>query len=135
ACLSLFFFSSRRRHTRLVSDWSSDVCSSDLHENNHSFMESPVMRVSLSPQFGRWQRQIAESLVPSSGRQMIGLLLDGKYRLEELCGRGGMGAVYRALHVGTGRRVAVKVIAPELAGEREIFESFPGGGQTIGEFG
>src|SRR5258706_8645869 len=24
-----FFFSSRRRHTRLVSDWSSDVCSSD----------------------------------------------------------------------------------------------------------
>src|SRR5438093_1604355 len=25
-----FFFSSRSRHTRLVSDWSSDVCSSDL---------------------------------------------------------------------------------------------------------
>src|SRR6201995_4821524 len=25
-----FFFSRRRRHTRLVSDWSSDVCSSDL---------------------------------------------------------------------------------------------------------
>src|SRR5258706_5492350 len=30
AFFSLFFFSSRRRHTRLVSDWSSDVCSSDL---------------------------------------------------------------------------------------------------------
>src|SRR5215213_235565 len=29
-CQCLFFFSSRRRHTRLVSDWSSDVCSSDL---------------------------------------------------------------------------------------------------------
>src|SRR5256885_12443085 len=27
---SLFFFSSRRRHTRLQGDWSSDVCSSDL---------------------------------------------------------------------------------------------------------
>src|SRR5262249_58666901 len=26
----VLFFSSRRRHTRLVSDWSSDVCSSDL---------------------------------------------------------------------------------------------------------
>src|SRR2546426_7316110 len=25
-----FFFSSRRRHTRLQGDWSSDVCSSDL---------------------------------------------------------------------------------------------------------
>src|SRR5438094_7516246 len=26
-----FFFSSRRRHTRSYGDWSSDVCSSDLH--------------------------------------------------------------------------------------------------------
>ena len=30
-CMCMFFFfSSRRRHTRLVRDWSSDVCSSDL---------------------------------------------------------------------------------------------------------
>src|SRR5256885_10610595 len=31
-CLNVvfFFFSSRRRHTRLQGDWSSDVCSSDL---------------------------------------------------------------------------------------------------------
>src|SRR5438045_7276111 len=31
-CFSFFFFffSSRRRHTRCLSDWSSDVCSSDL---------------------------------------------------------------------------------------------------------
>src|SRR5580698_11496255 len=28
--LVFFFFSSRRRHTRLTCDWSSDVCSSDL---------------------------------------------------------------------------------------------------------
>src|SRR5690606_40890490 len=28
--LCLFFFSSRRRHTRFSRDWSSDVCSSDL---------------------------------------------------------------------------------------------------------
>src|SRR5205807_7470484 len=30
--VALFFFSSRRRHTRLQGDWSSDVCSSDLEE-------------------------------------------------------------------------------------------------------
>src|SRR5437870_13099088 len=30
-----FFFSSRRRHTRWPRDWSSDVCSSDLHEDGH----------------------------------------------------------------------------------------------------
>src|SRR5256885_17023201 len=47
-----FFFSSRRRHTRLQGDWSSDVCSSDLSPFTTSgsarrilvyttFMESP----------------------------------------------------------------------------------------------
>src|SRR5260221_6268882 len=30
AAASVFFFSSRRRHTRSLCDWSSDVCSSDL---------------------------------------------------------------------------------------------------------
>src|SRR5256885_10732700 len=35
-CIVFFFFSSRRRHTRLQGDWSSDVCSSDLvaHEDH-----------------------------------------------------------------------------------------------------
>src|SRR5690242_21433213 len=32
-CYFNFFFSSRRRHTRLTCDWSSDVCSSDLLAN------------------------------------------------------------------------------------------------------
>src|SRR2546426_2400776 len=32
-CIFFFFFSSRRRHTRLQGDWSSDVCSSDLHQH------------------------------------------------------------------------------------------------------
>src|SRR5439155_11426179 len=39
--LSVFFFSSRRRHTRWPRDWSSDVCSSDLvaHERGVSLSE------------------------------------------------------------------------------------------------
>src|SRR5690625_3415605 len=32
--MCIFFFSSRRRHTRWPRDWSSDVCSSDLGLNN-----------------------------------------------------------------------------------------------------
>src|SRR5438105_4806456 len=31
--ISMFFFSSRRRHTRSTRDWSSDVCSSDLSDH------------------------------------------------------------------------------------------------------
>src|SRR5258706_2816337 len=36
--------SSRRRHTRLVSDWSSDVCSSDLHFKPTEIMSSDFFR-------------------------------------------------------------------------------------------
>src|SRR5437588_5078656 len=32
-----FFFSSRRRHTRSLCDWSSDVCSSDLPSGSRKF--------------------------------------------------------------------------------------------------
>src|SRR5438045_9677170 len=44
-----FFFSSRRRHTRCLSDWSSDVCSSDLDAPptaTTSFTTPPPRRVS-----------------------------------------------------------------------------------------
>src|SRR5688500_20253840 len=33
----MLYFSSRRRHTRLQGDWSSDVCSSDLHRDRLLF--------------------------------------------------------------------------------------------------
>src|ERR1035441_10441553 len=37
--LCIFFFSSRRRHTRCLSDWSSDVCSSDLGDQYQVILE------------------------------------------------------------------------------------------------
>src|SRR5690606_40294881 len=37
----IFFFSSRRRHTRFSRDWSSDVCSSDLGGIEHSEQFGP----------------------------------------------------------------------------------------------
>src|SRR5262249_48869891 len=41
-------------------------------------------------------------------------VIDQKYRIVRALGEGGMGAVYEARHVGTGRRVALKVIAKDL---------------------
>src|SRR5256885_11422451 len=42
-----FFFSSRRRHTRLQGDWSSDVCSSDLN-GVASASGSPAVRSTIA---------------------------------------------------------------------------------------
>src|SRR5438046_3293582 len=44
-----FFFSSRRRHTRLVSDWSSDVCSSDLIHGGDAGIVDQVVKASIRP--------------------------------------------------------------------------------------
>src|SRR5207248_7148249 len=41
SALFFFFFSSRRRHTRSYGDWSSDVCSSDLHGTPYSGAARP----------------------------------------------------------------------------------------------
>ena len=46
------------------------------------------------------------------------------YRIETLIGRGGMGAVYRASEQGLERKVALKVIAPELASDERFRERF-----------
>src|SRR5437762_4822316 len=40
-----FFFSSRRRHTRYIGDWSSDVCSSDLPGRYDEFVRNRKLLV------------------------------------------------------------------------------------------
>ena len=46
------------------------------------------------------------------------------YRIEAAIGRGGMGAVYLAEHLRLGRKVALKLLAPELAGNTKFRERF-----------
>jgi serine/threonine protein kinase len=50
--------------------------------------------------------------------------LDNKYQIEQLLGKGGMGAVYRATHLGTKRTVAVKVIHPQLSAHDQFVARF-----------
>src|SRR5437016_7846848 len=59
-----FFFSSRRRHTRLVSDLSSDVCSSDLKRPGHTRCvvchtqnNAPFHLVPLTPGSSSWNEE------------------------------------------------------------------------------
>ena len=48
----------------------------------------------------------------------------GDYQVEELIGRGGMGEVYAALHAPTGRRVALKLLHPNMVENQEYVQRF-----------
>jgi serine/threonine protein kinase len=53
-----------------------------------------------------------------------GTVIAGKYRLDGMIGRGGMGSVWSTMHLGLGQRVAVKLIAKRYAGSREARQRF-----------
>ena len=53
-----------------------------------------------------------------------GRVLDGRYRVERLLGRGGMGAVYEGRHAIVGKRVAIKMLHAEFAANEEVLKRF-----------
>ncbi|MBK8151538.1 MAG: serine/threonine protein kinase [Acidobacteria bacterium] len=55
---------------------------------------------------------------------LIGQVVDGKYKIESQLGKGGMGTVYLATHLGTERPVAVKVIVQQYMEREEFVERF-----------
>ncbi len=55
---------------------------------------------------------------------LVGIVLDGRYRLDALLGEGGMGAVYRAHHLAMDRRVAVKLLKPHLTTDDAALQRF-----------
>jgi hypothetical protein len=80
------------------------------------------------PRCGRCE-DASVGICPSDGAAMAPVpsvphVVDNKYRLEQLLGRGGMGAVYRARDLRLDRLVAVKVVRAELLGDFDARRRF-----------
>lgn len=61
---------------------------------------------------------------PNAQLALIGQVLDGRYRIEDVIGQGGMGLVFRAVQTSVQRPVAVKTLNPALAAAPQFFERF-----------
>jgi serine/threonine protein kinase len=55
---------------------------------------------------------------------LVGQVIGGRYRLEGVLGRGGMGVVYRVEHVRMGKLMAMKLLHGDLARDREVIRRF-----------
>jgi serine/threonine-protein kinase len=67
------------------------------------------------------------------GSELIGTVIDARYRLDSTLGRGGMGLVYRATHLGMRRQVAVKILHPSLAASPDVRNRFEREALAVGK--
>jgi serine/threonine protein kinase len=67
------------------------------------------------------------------GHELLGMVIDNRYRLDATLGRGGMGLVYRAAHVGLRRQVALKILHPSLAASPEVRNRFEREALAVGK--
>jgi hypothetical protein len=101
-----------------------DVTDSDRTRITTAVVE-PMMEC---PRCGRCEEP-SVSVCPADGAAMrpvqsVPRTVDNKYRIEQLLGRGGMGAVYRARDMRLDRLVALKVVRAELLGDPEARRRF-----------
>jgi serine/threonine protein kinase len=61
---------------------------------------------------------------PSGPESLVGVVLGGRYHIERLIGEGGMGAVYQAEHKLMRKRLAIKVLHPEMGRLPEVVARF-----------
>lgn len=67
------------------------------------------------------------------GRELLGLVVDDRYRLDAVVGRGGMGLVFRAMHLVLRREVAVKILHPSLAASHDVRSRFEREALAVGK--
>lgn len=93
-----------------------------------------------NPESARYCQRCGQSLAearaaqrddqPTSPNSLVGRVIEGKYRIEALLARGGIGSVYRARRLLIGDEVAVKTLQADWASDPEMLERFRREAQT-----
>jgi serine/threonine-protein kinase len=63
-------------------------------------------------------------MIESTPPSLEGTVVAGRFRVERLIGRGGMGSVWAGRHLTLGQMVAIKFISPRLASSRDALRRF-----------
>ena len=74
----------------------------------------------------------SQSQAPRGRLPVVGEVIDSKFKITQVLGQGGMGAVFAAINQHTSREVALKWLLPEMAGSGEASQRFLQEAKAIG---
>ena len=105
-----------------------DVRPGEATRTSHPMAPTATRRPDIRPRAAaippsRASKRLAMA-VKSPGDTMIGEIIDHRYRVLAILGRGGMGTVYRVEQVHLGRQMALKVLHETLLSERSLVSRF-----------
>jgi eukaryotic-like serine/threonine-protein kinase len=67
---------------------------------------------------------VSDRRLNDSNQAWLGKVVDGRYKVMEVIGRGGMGVVYRVEHLRMGKVAAMKVLHRDLASDPDVVQRF-----------
>ena len=107
-------------------------------EEAPAIVDSPIARAGTVPASGGRRSETLPTVSASgaaassaidrrlsdSNQAWLGKIVDGRYRVSEVIGRGGMGVVYRVEHLRMGKLAAMKVLHRDLAHDPDVVARF-----------
>ena len=103
----------------------------DLYQEKDSFLENPAVAQIANLFEAETTPGFLANSDSSPPRFEVGMLLNERYEIERLLGRGGMGEVYLATDNRINRNVALKVLHSDLISSKEILQRFAVEAQAV----
>src|SRR5882757_4184541 len=76
------------------------------------------------PEIAPKPEEVGSEAARERARSLIGRVVSDRYRIDELVAMGGMGAVYRGVHLHMRKEIAIKILHPETENFPELIARF-----------